>query len=179
MTAPNWLTLLRVALVPVYVVLLLGGVPAGDETAAVVFAVAALTDRLDGQMARSSNTTTTFGAFLDPLADKLLVSCALIALVSLDRLAAWVAMVVIAREFAVTGLRLLVASEVVISASWLGKWKTTLQMAAILALTLDSSYELLNGALVYGAVLLTVWSGVDYFVRSRHQLAAGMAGATP
>jgi CDP-diacylglycerol--glycerol-3-phosphate 3-phosphatidyltransferase len=144
-----------------------------------VFAVAALTDRLDGQMARSSNTTTTFGAFLDPLADKLLVSCALIALVSLDRLAAWVAMVVIAREFAVTGLRLLVASEVVISASWLGKWKTTLQMAAILALTLDSSYELLNGALVYGAVLLTVWSGVDYFVRSRHQLAAGMAGATP
>ena len=178
MTAPNWLTLLRVALVPVYVVLLLGGVPAGDVAAAVVFAVAALTDRLDGQMARSSNTTTTFGAFLDPLADKLLVSCALIALVSLDRLAAWVAMVVIGREFAVTGLRLLLASEVVISASWLGKWKTTLQMAAILVLTADSSFELLNGVLVYSAVVLTVWSGVDYFVRARHQLAAGLAGAT-
>jgi CDP-diacylglycerol---glycerol-3-phosphate 3-phosphatidyltransferase len=176
-TAPNWLTLTRVALVPVYVVLLLGGVSHGDEAAAVVFGVAALTDRLDGQMARSSNTTTTFGAFLDPLADKLLVSCALIALVSLDRLGAWVAMVVIAREFAVTGLRLLVASEVVISASWLGKWKTTLQMAAILALTLDSPYDLLNQVLVGGAVVLTIWSGVDYFVRSRHLLLAGMAGA--
>jgi CDP-diacylglycerol--glycerol-3-phosphate 3-phosphatidyltransferase len=178
-TAPNWLTVTRVVLVPVYVVLLLGGVPAGDVAAAVVFAVAALTDRLDGQMARSSNTTSTFGAFLDPLADKLLVSCALIALVSLDRLPAWVAMLVVAREFAVTGLRLLVASEVVIAASWLGKWKTTLQMAAILALTLDSPYELLNAALVGGAVVLTVWSGVDYFVRSRHLLAAGMAGAAP
>ncbi len=177
MTAPNWLTLLRVALVPVYVVLLLAGVDGGDEAAAAVFAIAAATDKLDGHLARSSNTTTTFGAFLDPLADKLLVSCALIALVSLDRLGAWVAMLVIAREFAVTGLRLLVVSDVVIAASWLGKWKTTLQMAAILALTLDSPYDVLNAALVWAAVGLTVWSGVDYFVRSRHLLAAGMAGA--
>lgn len=177
MTTPNWLSLVRVALVPVYVVLLLAGVPNGDLWAAVVFAAAALTDKLDGHLARSRGAITTFGAFVDPLADKVLVASALIALVSIDRLDAWVAMVVVAREFAVTGLRLVAASSEVISASWLGKWKATIQMLAILALTLDSGPDAVQDALVYAAVILTVWSGVDYFVRSRRYLFAEMSRA--
>ncbi len=177
MSAPNWLSLLRIALVPVYVVLLLG-VDDGEVPAALVFAFAAATDQYDGYLARSSRSITTFGTFLDPLADKVLVSSALIALVSLDRLAAWVAMVVVAREFAVTGLRLVASSAEVISASWLGKVKTTVQMAAILALTLDTGWDLVNDVLVYGAVVLTVWSGVDYFVRSRHHLATRASAAS-
>src|SRR6266436_4678422 len=121
-------------LVPVLVVALLGNTPAGDVLAAVVFAVASLTDFVDGYLARSRNSITTFGKLMDPLADKLLIVAALISLVSLDRLVAWVAMVIIARELAVTGLRSLAAERgVVIAASWLGKVKTALQVAAVFA----------------------------------------------
>src|SRR5215831_17647146 len=102
---PNVLTLLRILAVPVIVVALLGETPNGDTLAAAVFALAALTDGLDGYFARSRNAITTFGKLMDPIADKLLIAAALISLVSLDRLEAWIAMVIIARELAVTGLR--------------------------------------------------------------------------
>ena len=119
---PNVLTLLRIVAVPVLVVALLDETPDGDVIAAVVFALAALTDGLDGYIARRRQQVTTFGKLMDPLADKLLVIAALISLVSLDRLAAWIAMVIIARELAVTGLRSIAAERgVVIAASWLGK----------------------------------------------------------
>ena len=124
---PNVLTLLRILAVPVLVVALLDETPDGDVIAAAVFALAALTDGLDGYIARRRSEVTTFGKLMDPLADKLLVIAALISLVSLDRLAAWVAMVIIARELAVTGLRSVAAEQgVVIAASWLGKAKTLL-----------------------------------------------------
>ena len=117
------------------VVALLDETPNGDAIAAIVFALAALTDGLDGYIARPRNAVTTFGKLMDPLADKLLIIAALISLVSLDRLAAWVAMVIIAREFAVTGAAQVAAERgVVIAASWLGKVKTILQVAAIFAL---------------------------------------------
>ncbi len=131
---PNVLTVLRILAVPVLVVALLDETADGDVIAAIVFALAALTDGLDGYIARRRQQITTFGKLMDPLADKLLVIAALISLVSLDRLAAWVAMVIIARELAVTGLRSLAAERgVVIAASWMGKLKTALQIAAILA----------------------------------------------
>ena len=130
---PNALTLLRILAVPVVVVALLGETPNGDALAAVVFALAALTDGLDGYFARSRDAVTTFGKLMDPLADKLLIIGALVSLVSLDRLEAWVAMVIIAREIAVTILRTIAAERgIVIAASWLGKLKTVLQIAAVI-----------------------------------------------
>ena len=108
---PNVLTLVRIVAVPVLVVALLDETPDGDVIAAIVFALAALTDGLDGYIARRRKQVTTFGKLMDPLADKLLVIAALISLVSLDRLAAWIAMVIIARELAVTGLRSLAAER--------------------------------------------------------------------
>jgi CDP-diacylglycerol--glycerol-3-phosphate 3-phosphatidyltransferase len=138
-----------------------------------VFALAALTDGLDGYIARSRGAVTTFGKLMDPIADKLLVTAALIALVSLNRLDAWVAMVIIAREFAVTGLRGLAAEQgVVIQASWLGKVKTALQIAAIIALIVFDPAPLAVDLLVYAAVAATVISGVDYFFGFRRMAAA-------
>ncbi len=132
---PNVLTLLRILAAPVVVVALLGETPNGDALAAGVFALAALTDGLDGYFARSRDAVTTFGKLMDPVADKLLIAAALVSLVSLDRLAAWVAMVIIAREFAVTVMRAIAAERgIVISASWMGKVKTVLQIAAVFAL---------------------------------------------
>ena len=132
---PNALTLLRILAVPVVVVALLGETPNGDALAAAVFALAALTDGLDGYFARSRDAVTTFGKLMDPIADKLLIVAALVSLVSLDRLEAWVAMVIIAREFAVTVMRAIAAERgIVIAASWLGKVKTVLQIAAVIAL---------------------------------------------
>ena len=161
---PNALTVLRILLVPVVVVALLDETPNGDAIAAGVFALAALTDTLDGYIARQRDAVTTFGKLMDPIADKLLIAAALIALVSLNRLAAWIAMVIIAREFAVTGLRLVAAEQgVVIQASWLGKAKTFLQVAAIICLIAFDPAPLSVDLLVYAAVAVTVISGVDYF----------------
>ncbi len=135
LNVPNVLTLLRILAVPVIVVALLGETPNGDALAAGVFALAAFTDGLDGYIARRRQDVTTFGKLVDPLADKLLIVAALVSLVSLGRLAAWVAMVIIARELAVTVLRAVAVEQgVVISASWLGKLKTVLQVAAVFAL---------------------------------------------
>src|SRR5258708_5820979 len=133
---PNVLTVLRIMLVPVLVVALLGNTPVGDVLAAVVFALASLTDFVDGYLARARDSITTFGKLMDPLADKLLVVAALISLVSLHRLAAWVAMVIITRELAVTVLRMgATQAGGVMAASMFGKVKTCLQIAAILAVS--------------------------------------------
>jgi CDP-diacylglycerol---glycerol-3-phosphate 3-phosphatidyltransferase len=170
---PNTLTVIRILLVPVVVVALLDETPNGDAIAAAVFALAALTDTLDGYIARQRNAVTTFGKLMDPIADKLLVAAALIALVSLNRLAAWIAMVIIAREFAVTGLRLVAAEQgVVIQASWLGKLKTILQVAAIICLIAFDPAPLAVDLLVYAAVAVTVISGIDYFFGFRRMAAA-------
>src|SRR3954454_5338213 len=129
---PNVLTLIRILLVPVLVVALLDQTSDGDVLAAIVFAIASLTDAIDGYIARSRNAVTTFGKLMDPVADKLLIVAALFTLVSLDRLAPWVAMVIVAREFAVTMTRMAVAPRgVVISARSWGKAKTKLQVPPI------------------------------------------------
>jgi CDP-diacylglycerol---glycerol-3-phosphate 3-phosphatidyltransferase len=170
---PNVLTVARIIAVPVIVVALLGETPNGDVVAAIVFALAALTDGLDGYLARSRDAITTFGKLMDPIADKLLIVAALISLVSLGRLAAWVAMVIIAREFAVTALRAVAVEQgVVISASWLGKAKTILQVAAVFALIIWEPAPLAVDLLVYAAVALTVISGADYFFGIRKRIEA-------
>jgi CDP-diacylglycerol---glycerol-3-phosphate 3-phosphatidyltransferase len=183
---PNLLTLLRILLVPVLVVALTEEFPDGDAVAAAVFIVAGLTDGLDGYIARSRKSITTFGKVMDPVADKLLIAAALLSLVSLDRVAAWVAMVIIAREFAVSGLRIAAGQQgVVIPASLLGKLKTMVQSAAVLALIAapDPGAAWVQ-ALVYGMVLITAISGADYFLNFRRRLeeisrGAPTAGGTP
>jgi CDP-diacylglycerol--glycerol-3-phosphate 3-phosphatidyltransferase len=173
LNVPNFLTVLRILLVPVIVVALLAETPNGDTLAAVVFAVAAFTDGLDGYIARSRGSVTTFGKLMDPIADKLLIIAPLVLLVSLNRIAAWVAMVIIAREFAVTALRMVAAERgVVISASPLGKLKTIAQTAAIFASIAVPSTPPVVDALVYLAVAVTVVSGADYFFGLRRRLEA-------
>jgi CDP-diacylglycerol--glycerol-3-phosphate 3-phosphatidyltransferase len=155
------------------VVALLGETPNGDALAAGVFALAALTDGLDGYFARSRDAVTTFGKLMDPVADKLLIAAALVSLVSLDRVAAWVAMVIIAREFAVTVMRAIAAERgVVIAASWMGKVKTVLQIAAVFALITFDPSPLWVDLLVYSAVAATIISGVDYFFGLRRRIDA-------
>lgn len=159
--APNVLTVLRMLLVPVLVVALLEETRNGDVVAAVVFALASATDFVDGWLARQQGIVTTFGKLMDPIADKLLVIAALVSLVSLDRLAAWVAMVIIAREIAVTVARMQ-ATEVIAAAGW-GKAKTTLQVVAIFFLILFDPSPVWVDALVYTAVGVTILSGIDFF----------------
>jgi CDP-diacylglycerol--glycerol-3-phosphate 3-phosphatidyltransferase len=168
---PNVLTLLRILLVPVLVVALLDQTNDGDVLAAIVFAIASFTDAIDGYIARSRNAITTFGKLMDPVADKLLIVAALFSLVSLDRLPAWVAMVIVAREFAVTATRMAVAQTgVVIAANWWGKVKTIVQVAAIFFLIAVSGSPLWLDLLVYGMVGITVISGIDYFFGLRRLL---------
>jgi len=175
---PNVLTVLRIMLVPVLVVALLGNTPSGDVLAAVVFAAASLTDFVDGYLARARDSITTFGKLMDPLADKLLIVAALISLVSLHRLAAWVAMVIIARELAVTVLRMgATQAGVVIAASNLAKAKTCVQIAAILSVIAVHGHPLWLSALIYVTVLVTVLSGLDYFFGVRRRLAQAQSRA--
>jgi CDP-diacylglycerol---glycerol-3-phosphate 3-phosphatidyltransferase len=159
---PNVLTVLRILLIPVLVVALLGETDNGDIAAAVVFALASATDYLDGWLARSRDAITPFGKIMDPVADKLLVIAALVSLVSLDRLAGWVAMVIIARELAVTVAR--AQAPEVIPAAQLGKVKTVLQVAAIFFVILFDPTPMWVDALVYAAVAATVISGVTFFL---------------
>ena len=169
---PNALTVLRILLVPVLVVALLGtGGEASDVIAAVVFAVASFTDAIDGYLARSRDAITNFGKLMDPVADKLLIIAALLSLVSLGRLDAWVAMVIIAREFAVTVARMAARGEgVVIPANWWGKVKTAVQVLTIFLLILiDPSPAWVDG-LVYLMVAITLVSGIDYFFGMRRLL---------
>src|ERR1035441_7783651 len=169
---PNVLTVLRIMLVPVVVVALLGNTPAGDVLAAVVFALASLTDFVDGRLARARGSITTFGKLMDPLADKLLIIAALISLVSLHRLAAWVARAITPRDLAATVLRMgATQAGVVIAASMFGKVKTCMQIAAILALIAVHGEPLWVSALLYLVVAVTVLSGLDYFFGLRRRMA--------
>ncbi|MEX0993710.1 MAG: CDP-diacylglycerol--glycerol-3-phosphate 3-phosphatidyltransferase [Solirubrobacterales bacterium] len=171
LNAPNLLTVLRILLVPVVVVALLEETPNADALAAIVFTVAALTDGLDGYIARSRGAVTTFGKLMDPLADKLLIIAPLISLVSLGRVEPWVAMVIIAREFAVTALRMVAVEQgVVIPATVMGKAKTVTQIAAILALIAFTPTPAWVDAIVYLAVATTIISGADYFFGLRRRI---------
>jgi CDP-diacylglycerol--glycerol-3-phosphate 3-phosphatidyltransferase len=173
LNVPNLLTVVRILLVPVLVVALLEKSGNGDLLAAIVFAVASLTDAIDGYLARSRNWVTTFGKLMDPIADKLLIVAALIALVSLGRLEAWVAMVIIAREFAVTVLRVAAGTQqgVVIPASIWGKLKTAFQVAMVMCLIAFHHHPLWVDLVVYATVLVTVLSGADYFFGLRRHLS--------
>src|SRR5660397_233098 len=174
---PNSITAFRILLIPVFMTFLLGTLPGGDVLAVVTFTIAAATDSLDGYFARRRSQTTVLGTFLDPLADKLLISAALVALVDLGNVSAWVAMVIIAREFAVSGLRMVAAAEnVIIPASKWGKAKTASQMVAIVAVILDPGR--LTTSLLWIAVVLTVVSGVDYFMKARDRLYSPQERAT-
>lgn len=170
LNVPNVLTVARILLVPVLVVALLDGTKNGDVLAAIVFAVASLTDAVDGYLARSRNWVTNFGKLMDPLADKLLIIAAIVALVSLHRLAAWVAMVIIAREFVVTLLRMAASQQgVVAPANPLGKLKTVVQVAMVMAL-ITAGDGLGVDVLVYATVALTVLSGLDFVFGLRRKL---------
>lgn len=170
---PNVLTLARILLIPVVLVALLGEYEHGDLIAACIFAVASITDAFDGWYARRANAVTTFGKLMDPIADKIMVIGALLALVSLERLAAWVAMVIIARELAVTFTRMQATQQgVVIPANWWGKAKTIVQVITILfVIALDPTPGWVDG-LIYAMVAITVVSGIDYFFGLRRQLGA-------
>ncbi len=142
--------------------------------AALVFMLAASTDGIDGYIARKQQIITNFGKFLDPLADKLLISAVLISLVEMQRLSAWVAIIIISREFAVTGLRLVAAADgIVLAASKLGKLKTLSQVIAMVALIVNNfPFSLIrfpfDALMVYVMVVMTVVSGIDYFVKNKH-----------
>ena len=171
---PNVLTVFRILLVPVLVAALLSEGPQGDLLAAIVFAVASFTDAIDGWIARRQRSESTFGKLMDPLADKLLVTSALVSLVSLDRLAAWVAMVIIARELAVTGLRQLAIEQGhVLAASLWGKLKTAAQIAMVMCLIAEDGSPAWLDGVVYVTVAITVLSGADYFFGLRRLLRSG------
>ena len=163
-TLPNLLTVFRIMLIPVLVAVLLNEVPSGDAIAAGVFALASATDVADGYLARRHGTVSNFGKLMDPLADKLLVTAALVSLVSLDQLSAWVAMVIIAREFAVTGLRQIAIEQghVVAASAW-GKLKTFFQVAMVLVLIIVKGHPLWVDLLIYATVAITILSAADYF----------------
>lgn len=168
MNLPNRVTLIRIFLIPIFVAVVALKVPYGDYIAAAIFILAASTDGLDGYIARKRKMVTNLGKLMDPLADKLLVSSALIVLTELHRLPSWVTLIIIGREFAVTGLRALaVADGIIISARWIGKVKTVTQIIAIVALFFIGDLPLLPVyAAVTVAVFFTLWSGWDYFYHS-------------
>jgi len=179
MNLPNSLSLLRVFLAPLVMVFLtmkinigispletLGiDVGYGDLLAGIVFIIAALTDTADGYIARKKGIVTNLGKFIDPLADKILVTAALVSLVELQRLPAWIVVVIISREMMVTGLRMVASAEgIVIAASKLGKWKTVSQIIAICLMIFN-----FPGGLVamWFAMVMTLWSGIDYLILGR------------
>ena len=169
--APNVLTVLRILLVPVLVAALLGESPNGDLLAAIVFALASVTDAVDGYLARRKDLVTTFGKLMDPIADKLLILAALLALVSLQRVAAWVAMVIIAREVLVTATRMAATQQgVVVSAAAWGKAKTSVQVLCVFLLIAVDDSPLWLDLLVYAMVAITLVSGVDYVFGLRRML---------
>lgn len=176
MNLPNKLTLFRVILIPFFVFFLLAPFfPGyGNYIAIAIFIVASLTDLLDGKIARKYNLVTNFGKFMDPLADKLLVCSALICLIELDMLPSWIVIIIIAREFIISGFRLIASDNgVVIAASYWGKFKTTFQMLMVIVLMLDitlSAYSwihILGIVLTYIALALTIISLIDYIIKNK------------
>ncbi len=178
MNLPNKLTLLRIIMIPLFVILLLleGGQNQYLRIAAlIVFCLASFTDFLDGQIARKQNLVTDFGKFMDPLADKLLVCSALICLIELNQLPAWYVIVIIAREFIISGFRLVAADKgIVIAASWWGKFKTTFQMLTVILLILDIPALRLITTIIAGiALVLTIVSLVDYMIKNIRVITEG------
>ena len=178
MNLPNKLTLLRVILIPVFVVLLLleGGQNYTLRIAAlIVFCIASFTDFLDGQIARRNNLVTNFGKFMDPLADKLLVCSALICMIELGQLPSWYVITVIAREFIISGFRLVAADNgIVIAASWWGKFKTTFQMLTVILLILNIPALHTVTMIIAGiAFVLTLVSLLDYIAKNSRVITEG------
>lgn len=189
---PNKITVSRIVLIPIFMLFMLVNFNMGQMNflgteisvehfiGGLIFIIASLTDWLDGYIARKNNLITNMGKFLDPLADKLLVSAALIVLVELSAAPSWIVIVIISREFAVTGLRLILAGGgEVVAANQLGKIKTTAQILAIIFLLLNdpifSSLSIPFGMIMlYIALIFTVWSGADYFYKNRHVLLESM-----
>ena len=178
MNLPNKLTILRVILIPFFVVFMLFDITGAADKwiALVIFCVASLTDMLDGKIARKYNLVTNFGKFMDPLADKLLVCTALICLTSMNRLNVIVVLVIIAREFIISGFRLVASDNgIVIAASYWGKFKTTFQMLMVIVIIFNINLQLgwlniLGTILIYVALVLTVVSLIDYIAKNKDVL---------
>lgn len=178
MNLPNKLTVLRVIMVPFFVLFMLTdlGGSANKWIALLIFCVASLTDMLDGKIARARNLVTNFGKFMDPLADKLLVCSAMICLIPLGRLDAWIVIVIIAREFIISGFRLVASdSGIVIAASYWGKFKTVAQMAMIIVVITDFGgvFGIVETVLIWVSLILTVVSLVDYVAKNVQVLTQG------
>ncbi|MDO5417330.1 MAG: CDP-diacylglycerol--glycerol-3-phosphate 3-phosphatidyltransferase [Lachnospiraceae bacterium] len=178
MNLPNKLTILRVIMIPFFVFFLLyqGGTNSTFRwIAAIVFIVASLTDMLDGKIARKYNLVTNFGKFMDPLADKLLVCSGLICLIELGQLPAWMVILIISREFIISGFRLVASDNgVVIAASYWGKFKTTFQMIAVVLLIVNiPALALITNLCVWAALVLTIISLVDYIAKNHKILTEG------
>lgn len=177
MNLPNKLTILRVIMIPFFVVFMLAPITGGGDKwiALTLFIVASLTDMLDGHIARKYNLITNFGKFMDPLADKLLVCSALICLVDLSRIPSWIVIIIIAREFIISGFRLIASDNgVVIAASYWGKFKTTFQMLMICLMIADlEPLKLLTRIVMWVALILTVVSLVDYLVKNKSVMKEG------
>ncbi len=170
MNLPNKLTMFRVILIPFFVLFMLVDITTADKWIALaIFIVASLTDLLDGKIARKYNLVTNFGKFMDPLADKLLVCSALICLVEMAKLPAWMVIIIIAREFIISGFRLIASDNgVVIAASYWGKFKTTFQMVMICLLIADiEAISLITNVIVWIALILTVVSLIDYLLKNK------------
>ncbi len=173
MNLPNKLTLFRIILIPFFVFFLFTGCAgeAGKYIALGIFAVASLTDLFDGKIARKYNLVTNFGKFMDPIADKLLVSSALISFVGLNRLQAWIVIILIAREFIISGFRLVASdSGIVLAASWWGKFKTAFQMIMCILLIINiqnNVFTVINNVFIYISLALSVISLADYLIKNR------------
>lgn len=176
MNLANKITLFRVLLVPIFMIVLYLDIDNSNIYAAIIFITASLTDTLDGYIARSRNLVTTFGKFIDPLADKVLVSAALIALVEMGKVPAWIVVIIISREFTITGFRIIAASEgITIAASPWGKIKTITQLIAIILILLDNfPFTYFNFKMdiivLYISLFFTVFSGYDYIYRNKDAL---------
>lgn len=177
MNIPNLLTLGRMVLVPFFMVALLVNTPNTRLAATVIFIIASITDWLDGYLARKNNQVTNFGKIMDPLADKVLTAAAMICLVQLGDVPAWVVVLILFREYAITGLRSVAAAEgIVIAASIWGKVKTTVQMIALILLMLNPQLETILGfnlgiIVLYAALVLTLYSGLDYLLKLKNQIS--------
>ena len=173
MNLPNKLTILRVIMIPVFLVVLLGSIvpsPINRYAAVLIFMAASFTDYLDGHIARKYNLVTNFGKFMDPLADKLLVSSALISMVAMGEIPAWIVIIIISREFIITGFRTIaVENGVVLAASMWGKIKTVSQMIMIIVVISGIggfAGELIGNILIYVSAFFTVLSGADYIIKN-------------
>ncbi|MCR5596433.1 MAG: CDP-diacylglycerol--glycerol-3-phosphate 3-phosphatidyltransferase [Lachnospiraceae bacterium] len=177
MNLPNKLTMLRVIMIPFFIVFLLVDITPYDKWIALaIFIIASLTDLADGKIARKYNLITNFGKFMDPLADKLLVCSAMIALIELGRIPAWIVIVIIAREFIISGFRLVASDNgVVIAASYWGKFKTTFQMIMVILMIADiPALSIVTTIVMYIALVLTVVSLIDYLVKNWHVMGKDM-----